>query len=89
MLSPHIQVFMSTKLDIKSALIGLSAGVLITLGIGAAASPGSVGRYQVAGTANQGLIVDTATGQVWRAYFHSNNGNTDGDFFSPKIGDKK
>jgi hypothetical protein len=80
---------MNTKIDIKSALFGLSVGVLVTFGIAAASSPGTVGRYQIAGTGNHGLIIDTATGQVWRGYFSSNGGNTDGDFFTPKIGDKK
>ena len=80
---------MNTKIDIKSALFGLGVGFLVTLGIAAASSPGTVGRYQIAGTGNYGLIIDTATGQVWRGYFPSNGGNTDGDFFPPKIGEKK
>lgn len=73
----------------KSAVVGLAIGVLTTLGIAAASSPRSVGRYQIAGAANHGLIIDTATGQVWRGYFSPNSGNTDGDFFTPKIGEKK
>ncbi len=80
---------MNTTIDIKSALLGLGAGVLITLGVAAASSPGTVGRYQVAGTGNHGLVVDTATGRVWSAYFPSNEGKTDPDFFQPKIGEKK
>ena len=80
---------MNTKIDTKSALIGLGVGVLITLGIAAASSPGSVGRYQVSGTGNHGLVIDTATGQVWSGYFLSNQGKTDSDFFQPKIGNKK
>ena len=80
---------MNTKIDIKSALVGLAIGVLVMLGIAAASSPGSVGRYQIAGTGNHGLIIDTATGKVWRGYFPSNGGTTDGDFFAPKIGEKK
>lgn len=80
---------MNTKIDIKSALIGLGAGIFIMLGIAAAASPGSIGRYQIAGTGNHGLIIDTVTGQVWHGYFASNGGNTDGDFLTPKIGEKK
>ncbi len=80
---------MNTKIDIKSALVGLGVGVLITLGVAAASSSGSVGRYQIAGTGNHGLIVDTTTGQVWSGYFLSNGGKTDPDFFQPKIGEKK
>ena len=80
---------MNTKIDIKSALLGLGVGVLVTLGIAAASSPGTVGRYQIAGTGNQGLVLDTATGQVWSGFFSSSSGKTDGDFFQPKIGEKK
>ena len=82
---------MNRKLEIKSAAIGLAIGVLVMLGIAAASGPGpgSVGRYQIAGTGNHGLIIDTATGQVWRGYFLSHEGKTDGDFFSPKTGEKK
>ena len=80
---------MNTKIDIKSALVGLAVGILVTLGIGATSLPASVGRYQIAGTGNHGLIIDTATGQVWRGYFPSSSGNTDGDFFTPKMGEKK
>lgn len=81
---------MNKKLDIKSAVIGLAVGVLVTLGIAAASGPGtgSVGRYQIAGTGNHGLIVDTATGRVWRGYFSSHEGITDGDFFRPKMNEK-
>jgi hypothetical protein len=75
---------MNTRLDFKSALIGLLIGILVVVSLGAASSIGSVGRYQVAGTGNHGLIIDTATGQVWRGYFPSNSGNTDGGFFAPK-----
>lgn len=80
---------MNKQIDLKSALIGLGLGVLVTLGIGAVSSPTSVGRYQVTGTGNHGLIIDTATGKVWRGYFPSNEGRTDGDFFTPKIGERK
>ena len=85
----YITPIMNTKIDIKSAVLGLGVGVLVALGIAAASSPGSVGRYQVAGVGNHGLVIDTATGQVWSGYFLSNEGKTDGDFFQPKIGDKK
>jgi hypothetical protein len=85
----YITPFMNTKIDIKSALVGLGVGVLVTLGIAAAPSPGTVGRYQIAGTGNQGLVLDTTTGQVWSAFFSSSSGGTDGDFFKPKSGEKK
>ena len=80
---------MNTKIDIKSALVGLGIGVLVTLSVAAASWSGPVGRYQVAGTGNHGLILDTETGQVWSGYFPSNEGKTDADFFRAKIGDRK
>jgi hypothetical protein len=87
----HTTQFMKTRIDIKSALIGLSLGVLVALGVGAASPPisVSVGRYQVACAGNDGLIIDTATGQAWRAHFPPDRGTTDGDFFTPKIAEKK
>jgi hypothetical protein len=76
---------MNTRIDIKSALLGLLLGVLATVALGAASAPRQVGRYQVAGTSNFGLVLDTATGQVWRMFFSSNGGGTDGEaFFQPK-----
>jgi len=80
---------MKTKIDIKSAVLGLGIGVIVMLGIAAASSRDANGRYQIAGVGNHGLIIDTATGQVWSGYFLSNEGKTDADFFQPKIGDKK
>jgi hypothetical protein len=81
---------MNTKIDIKSALIGLLLGVLASVAIAAASSSGQAGRYQVAGTGNQGLVLDTATGQVWTMFFSSSGGRTDGDaFYQPKVGQTK
>ena len=80
---------MNTKIDIKSALLGLSVGVLAMLGIAAASSPGSVGRYQIAGTGNHGMVLDTATGQVWSTFLSSSGGKADADFYQSKLGEKK
>jgi hypothetical protein len=80
---------MKTKIDTKSAVIGLGVGVLVALGVAAASSSGPVGRYQIAGTSNHGLILDTVTGRVWTAYFPPNQGTTDGDFFTAKINEQK
>ena len=81
---------MNTKIDIKSAFIGLLLGVLATVAIAAVASPGQVGRFQVAGTGSYGLVLDTTTGQVWTMFFSSSGGRTDGDqFYQPKIGQPK
>jgi hypothetical protein len=80
---------MNTKIDLKSAMFGLGLGVLVAFGIAATSSRDANGRYQIAGTGNHGLIIDTATGQVWTGYFSSSEANTDPDFFQPKISDKK
>jgi hypothetical protein len=81
---------MNTKIDIKSALIGLLLGIVATVAIAAASSPGQVGRYQISGTANFGLVVDTATGQVWTMFFSSSGGKHDGEvFYQPKAGQTK
>lgn len=86
----HITPFMNTKIDVKSALIGLLLGVLVTVAIAAASSPGQAGRYQVAGTGSYGLVLDTVTGQVWSMFFSSSGGRTDGDtFYQPKAGQAK
>ena len=65
---------MNTKIDVKSALIGLLLGVLVTVAIAAASSPSQAGRYQVAGTGSYGLVLDTVTGQVWSMFFSSSGG---------------
>ena len=77
---------MNPKIDIKSALLGLLLGVVVTVTIAAAASPGQIGRYQVSGTGNHGLVLDTATGQVWSMFLSSSGGRTDGEtFYQPKV----
>jgi len=80
---------MNTKIDIKSALIGIALGVLGMLVIGATGPTGPVGRYQLGGTSNQGLVLDTATGEVWAMFFSSGGGKADPDFFLPKNKEKK
>lgn len=83
--------FMNTKIDIKSAVIGLAVGLLVTVGVAAAKPPViRVGRYQVVSNANNGgqggshsLIIDTVTGKVWLGYLPS-SGKSDDDFFQPK-----
>lgn len=80
---------MNTKIDIKSTLLGLALGVLAMVAIAAASSPGQIGRCQIGGTGNHGLVIDTATGQVWSGFFLSSGGKTDAEFFQPKIGEKR
>lgn len=78
------RTYMNAKLDLKSLLTGLFLGVTVTVAVAAASSHGTVGRYQISGTGNHGLLLDTATGQVWTGYFPTMGGKTDGDFFTPK-----
>jgi hypothetical protein len=71
---------MKTKIDLKSAGIGLLAGVIVTFTLGAAAkTTGPVGRFQITGIQSHAFVIDTATGQVWRGYFPPAGGNTDGE----------
>jgi len=77
---------MKTQFDLKSALAGVLAGVIVTLTIGAAGKAnGPTGRFQIAGTHSHALVIDTATGQVWKGFFPTGSGNTDGDFLQPKL----
>jgi hypothetical protein len=86
---------MNMKIDIKSAVVGLAVGVLVTLGIAATTpSIARVGRYQIVSNANNGgqggshsLIIDTVTGKVWLGFVPS-GGKSDDDFFQPKGSDK-
>ena len=82
--------FMKTQIDIKSALFGLGVGILVAFVIGAASPPSpETGRYQIAGTANQGLVLDTVSGEVWSAHFPSTHSVPNNTAFSrPKNGDK-
>lgn len=80
---------MNTKIDIKSAVVGFGVGVLVMLSVAASSWSGPVGRYQIAGTGNHGLILDTMNGQVWSGYFAPTEGKTDADFFHAKIGEKR
>ncbi len=79
---------MKTKIDVKSMLVGIALGVAVMLGVGAATSPGPIGRFQISATGNHGLVLDTATGQVWSYFFMSSGGPTPQDFFAPKLGQK-
>jgi hypothetical protein len=86
---------MNTKIDIKSAVIGLAVGALVTLAVAAATASGSsVGRYQLVSNANNGgpggsysMVIDTQTGKVWSTYAPP-SGRSDEDFFQPKNGEK-
>ena len=80
---------MKTQIHPKSALVGLLAGILVTVAIGAGVPLDRFGRYQISGTSTQGLIIDTATGQAWTMHFAPNTGQSHPDFFELKNRDKK
>lgn len=76
---------MKTTIDLRSALLGFTAGLAVVMLVGAAGVPAAgTGRYQIKmGSGDVGLIVDTTTGQVWR-HRSLGSGNNDADFFKPK-----
>ena len=81
---------MNTKIDAKSAVVGLCIGVLIALTIGAASSGSAVvGRYQIGAGASHGFVIDTVTGQVWFKHFRESEGNNSPDFAKPKTSEQK
>jgi len=78
---------MKITIDLRTALVGLVAGVILMFTLGAAGNNGIDGnpRYQVAGTHSHAVIVNTATGQAWSAYMNPNGGVTDADFKGAKL----
>jgi len=80
---------MKKQMDIKSVLIGLLAGIGAMLAMGASSSAPTVGRYQVGGTASQGFVIDTMTGQVWTRFTPSGSGTSDNDFALSKLRENK
>jgi hypothetical protein len=80
---------MKIEIDSKSTLIGLGAGVLGTLLVGAASSTPTPGRYETAGAGNHAVIVDTMTGEAWSAYMSSTEGKTDADFYKKKPAERR
>ena len=77
------------KLDLKSALLGLGAGVVLMLCLGAATATntsGPVGRFQMTGISNHAFVIDTVTGKVWQGYFSASSVTaSDKDFRNPKL----
>ena len=72
-------------IDLRSALVGLIAGVVLMFTLGASIGTGVVtsGQYQVAGTATQAVIINTQTGQAWTAFLSSQS--MDAGFREPKL----
>ncbi len=57
---------MNNKIDLKSSVVGICVGVLLTLALGAADSDPNPGRrFQCSASDSFLLIVDTVTGQAW------------------------
>ena len=73
-------------IDLRSALIGLFAGVVLMFTIGASIGSGiaPTQRYQVAGTHSHAVIVNTETGQAWNAHLPEHGGGPSGAFLKPK-----
>jgi hypothetical protein len=78
---------MKLQIDLKSTFAGLVVGLLAAFTLGASTGRGiaQIGRFQLAGTHSHCLLIDTASGKVWRGYFAADAGVTDGDFFKPKL----
>lgn len=77
---------MKLVIDTKSALLGLLAGIVTMLAIGAATSSSDTGRYQVAaGSSGFSIMVDTRTGQAWSFQpANINQWKTDENFWREK-----
>ena len=80
---------MKIQIDIKSALVGLGCGAVVALLVAAASPTGPVGRYQIAASHEQGMVLDTVTGKVWSHFFIPGSGKTDNSFYDPKLGQDK
>ena len=75
------------QFDVKSTLLGLAAGLLVMLTLGAQGSaPASqVGRFKMTMSESHAFVIDTSTGQVWRGYYPAGgDGDTDADFLKAK-----
>jgi hypothetical protein len=80
---------MKTQIDLKSALLGLLAGIAVMFAVGAGTSSNPVGKYQIQATYDGGkgfaVLVDTQTGEVWgMAGGNDWGGNKGGAFWGPK-----
>jgi hypothetical protein len=77
---------MKSRIDLKSAALGLGIGVLAMLAIAAGEKPQSqIGRYQLGGNqVGPTLLIDTVTGQVWGTSITTAQLRNDSDFFTRK-----
>jgi len=59
---------MTTKMDVKSALVGLIVGIAVVTTIAAVENNSEpVGRYQASAASGFLVILDTQTGKAWGA----------------------
>ena len=76
---------MKIQIDLKSALLGITVGVLGMFALGAGTSSNPTGKYQIAAAAAPNgvvfSVVDTQTGEVWGADSVANWGSSKGDRF--------
>ena len=77
---------MKSRIDLKSAVLGLGIGVLTVLAIAAGERPQSqIGRYQLGGNqVGPTLMIDTVTGQVWGINSTTAQLRNDPEFFTRK-----
>jgi hypothetical protein len=78
---------MKKQIDTKSTLIGIVIAVLAMLAVGTTRPNGPVGRFQIGGTSEWGMVLDTTTGQVWRTHLGPGGGRVDPEatFFGQKL----
>ena len=82
---------MNQQIDTKSALLGLCVGITAMLALGASShtsTSGHPGRFQIVTSSNHGLVIDTATGKVWRTFLRDSI-HSDGNFWEAKAGEPK
>jgi hypothetical protein len=77
---------MKSRINWKSAALGLGFGVLAMLAIAAGDKPQpQIGRYQLGGNqVGPTLMIDTVTGQVWGINSTTAQLRNDADFFTRK-----
>ena len=77
---------MKSRIDLKSAVLGLGIGVLTIVAIAAGDSTQNrVGRYQLGGNqVGPTLMIDTVTGQVWGINSTTAQLRNDPEFFTRK-----
>lgn len=77
---------MSSKIDLKSVLLGLALGGLLMATFGAAPNPGGdVGRFTIETSEGHAFVLDTVTGSVWENFTPPNLGGIQQRFSEQKL----